>query len=589
MRSLRRALLALGAVGFVAGAVPLALALANEGGHQRTLIAVTGPLIGWAFIGTGIFAWLRQPENRFGALMTAVGFSACLAGLRVSTDPWVFIIGLLFITSQWALLYHMLLAFPGGTLHSRLERVMVAGMYFSAWVVHPVQVLFQDTALLGVPANPLLIEHNSDLSSTLSRSRYWFALVLLGALAVVLVRRWAEATRSERQALGPVLISGGAVMALLGIWYAALLAEVDQDVVQALEDSRYVVMCTVPFAFLAGLLRSRVAGASAVSEVVARLGDPSVRSGGGIGHALAEALDGTSLELVYHCADGRYVDEAGRRVTLPPEGSDRAFAPLETGDEPNVMLTYDPAREDERELVHAVVAAATLSLENERLAADLRAKVEEVSASRARIVESGDAARRRLERDLHDGAQQRLVSLALNLRMLGSRIDGDQEAGRQLDAARRELDQALEELRELARGLHPSMLSERGLTAALEGLAQRAPLPVELEAMPGERLPDRVESASYFVVAEALTNIAKYARATKASVHVSRANGELLVEVSDDGVGGADPAGGSGLRGLLDRVSALGGTFEVDSRPGDGTTVRAAIPCEKGGTGAPAA
>ena len=244
------------------------------------------------------------------------------------------------------------------------------------------------------------------------------------------------------------------------------------------------------------------------------------------------------------------------------------------------MLSYDPAREDERELVHAVVAAATLSLENERLAADLRAKVEEVSASRARIVESGDAARRRLERDLHDGAQQRLVSLALNLRMLGSRIDGDPEAGRQLDAARRELDQALDELRELARGLHPSVLSERGLGAALQGLAQRAPVPVELEAMPGERLPDRVESASYFVVAEALTNVAKYAQGTKASVHVSRANGEVLVEVSDDGVGGADPAGGSGLRGLLDRVSALGGTFEVDSRPGEGTTVRAAIPCD---------
>jgi len=226
------------------------------------------------------------------------------------------------------------------------------------------------------------------------------------------------------------------------------------------------------------------------------------------------------------------------------------------------------------------VAAATLSLENERLAADLRAKVEEVSASRARIVESGDVARRRLERDLHDGAQQRLVSLALTLRVLGARLDGDPEARRQLDAARRELDQALDELRELARGLHPSLLSDRGLGAALEGLAQRAPLPVELGPIPGERLPDRVESASYFVVSEALTNVAKYARATRASVHVSRANGQVMVEVSDDGVGGADPAGGSGLRGLLDRVSALGGTFEVDSRPGDGTTIRAEIPLE---------
>jgi signal transduction histidine kinase len=579
MRSLRRAMVALGAVGFVAGAVPLALALSSEGGHQRELIAVTGPLIGWAFIGTGIFAWLRQPENRFGALMTAVGFSACFAGLRVSTEPWVFIIGLLFITSQWALLYHMLLAFPGGALRSRVERVLVAVTYFSALVVHPVQVLFQDTTLLGVPENPLLIEGNTDLAVTLSRSRYWLAVVLIGALAVILARRWAAASASERRALGPVFLSGGLVMLLLGVWYAALLAYVDEDVVQALEDARYVVLCTVPFAFLAGLLRSRVAGASAVSEVVARLGDPRMRRGG-IGPALSDALEGTSLELAFLAPDGRYVDPDDRPVAIPPVEPTRAVAPLESGNKPAVLLTYDSSRQDEHELVHAVVAAATLSLENERLASDLQAKVEEVSASRVRIVESGDAARRRLERDLHDGAQQRLVSLALSLRMIGSRLDGDPETVRQLDAARSELDQALDELRELARGIHPSVLSDRGLAAALQGLAQRAPLPVELET-PAERLPDGVESASYFVVAEALTNVVRYAHASQAKVNVTRADGEVLVEISDDGVGGADPARGSGLRGLSDRVSAVGGTLEVESRPGAGTTVRAVIPCEQ--------
>jgi signal transduction histidine kinase len=311
---------------------------------------------------------------------------------------------------------------------------------------------------------------------------------------------------------------------------------------------------------------------------VARLGDPSIRRGG-ICHALADALDGTSLELVYLASDGGYVDAAGQRIAIPPRGSDRAVTPLEAGDKPEVVLTYDSSRDDEHELVHAVVAAATLTLENERLAADLQAKVEEVSASRARIVESGDAARRRLERDLHDGAQQRLVALALNLRVISSRADGDSELSRQLDAARLELNQALEELRELARGIHPSVLSDRGLRAALKGLADRAPLPVEVEATPSKRLPDRVESASYFVVAEALTNVARYARASRAGISVTRADGQVLVEVSDDGVGGADPATGSGLRGLLDRVSALGGTLEVDSQPGKGTIVRAVIPC----------
>jgi signal transduction histidine kinase len=578
MTSLRRALLALGAVGVVAGAVPLALALANEEGHQRELIAVCGPLIGWAFIGTGIFAWLRRPENRFGALMTAIGFSACIAALRVSTESWVFIFGLLFITSQWALLYHMLLAFPGGTLRSGLERLLVAGSYFSALVAHPVQVLFQDTTRLGHPENPLLIQGHSDLSATLSRSRFWFGLVLLAALAVILARRWTSARGTQRQALAPVLISGGLVMVLLGVWYAAMLASLDEGLVQGLEDARYVVLATLPFAFLAGLLRSRVAGATAVSEVVARLGDARLRSH--MCQALADALDGTSLELAYVQPDGGYVDSAQRPVELPLDGSDRVVTPLHQGGERVAVIIHDPSLEGQRELVGAVATAAELALENERLGTELRAKIEELSASRTRIVETSDAARRRLERDLHDGAQQRLVSLALSLRILRSRVDGDPVAVRELEAARGELDQALDELRELARGLHPSVLSDRGLDAALDGLAHRAPLPVEVDGTPVERLPDRVESAAYFVVAEALTNVAKYAQATHATVHVSRDDGQVLVEVSDDGVGGADPATGSGLRGLLDRVSALGGRLEVDSRPGRGTTVRAEIPCE---------
>jgi signal transduction histidine kinase len=245
-------------------------------------------------------------------------------------------------------------------------------------------------------------------------------------------------------------------------------------------------------------------------------------------------------------------------------------------------IVHDPALPDDAEQIRAAraVAALALALENQRLEAELRAKVAELSASRARIVESGHAARRHLERDLHDGAQQRLVSLALSLRILRSRIESDPDAVRALDAARSELDQALGELRELARGIHPSVLTERGLDAALDGLARRAPLPVELAETPTERLPDRVESAAYFVVAEALTNVAKYAHATHAKVNVSRRGRQVLIEVSDDGVGGADPATGSGLRGLRDRVSAVDGRLEVDSRPEHGTTIRATIPCE---------
>jgi signal transduction histidine kinase len=576
---LSRPLIALAALGFIAGLVPLVLALATEEGHQRELIAVTGPVIGWAFIGTGIYSWFRQPDNRLGALMTAVGFSACLAGLRVSTEPWVFIIGLLFITSQWALLFHLLLAFPRGVVETGFERLLVAAMYLSSVVVHPVMVLFQDTSRQGFPENPLLIGDGADLTDV-TRARFWFTLALIIALVVILGQRWSRGRRAQRHALAPLFVSGGLVMVLLGAWYAGLLAGVAQDVIDGLEDARYVVLATVPFAFMAGLIRTRVAEATAVSQIVARLGDPGARRQG-VCHALFEALQGTGLEFAYRDRErGIYVDGAGSPVEVPPKDPDRAVLPLAAGGDREPVLIYDATREAERDLVQAVAAAVTLSLENERLAKDLRAKVDELSASRARIVESGDEARRRLERDLHDGAQQRLVSLALSLRILGTRLDGDPEAVEELEAARRELDHALDELRELARGIHPSVLSDRGLDAAVEALAHRAPLPVELDLGPGGRLPGRVESASYFVVAEALTNVVKYARATHASVNLSRQNGHVLVEVSDDGVGGADPSNGSGLAGLVDRVSALGGRLQVDSRPGGGTTVRAEIPCE---------
>ena len=208
----------------------------------------------------------------------------------------------------------------------------------------------------------------------------------------------------------------------------------------------------------------------------------------------------------------------------------------------------------------------------------LEARLDELRASRARLVQAGDAERRRLERDLHDGAQSRLVALSLLLRAARKRADGDAELAGLLDQAQDELQTSLAELRELARGIHPAVLSRHGLAPALDGLAARAPVPVTLEAGDAERLPAPVESAAYFVVAEALVNVAKYAGATQASVRVARAGDRLTVDVADDGVGGADAERGSGLRGLADRVAALDGTLTVDSPVGGGTRLRAELP-----------
>jgi signal transduction histidine kinase len=216
-----------------------------------------------------------------------------------------------------------------------------------------------------------------------------------------------------------------------------------------------------------------------------------------------------------------------------------------------------------------------------RLDADLRARVEELRASRARLVEASDTERRRLERNLHDGAQARLVGLAMLLGLARRRVDTDPvETGILIDRALAELKASLAELRELARGIHPAVLTERGLEPALHAIAARAPVPVTLETDGEQRLPANVEVAAYFVVAEALANVAKYAQATAATVAVRRTNGRVTVDITDDGIGGADAAQGSGLRGLGDRVAALDGTLSLDSPPGRGTRLHVELPCD---------
>jgi PAS domain S-box-containing protein len=250
-----------------------------------------------------------------------------------------------------------------------------------------------------------------------------------------------------------------------------------------------------------------------------------------------------------------------------------------------VSIAAAPVRDGTGRIVSNMVAYTDITerkaqeAEVHRLNDELHARLEELAASRARIVTAGDIERRRLERNLHDGAQQRLVALALTVRLAVDRLDADPAAARGLLAgAADELALALDELRELARGLHPAVLTDHGLRAAVEMLAGRAPIPVEIEDLPDGRLPEGVEAAAYYLIAEALTNVAKYASASAVRVRVTARDDGIAVEVADDGVGGADPAGGSGLRGLADRVESLGGTLDVDSPAGGGTRLRAEIP-----------
>ncbi len=254
-----------------------------------------------------------------------------------------------------------------------------------------------------------------------------------------------------------------------------------------------------------------------------------------------------------------------------------------------VSIAAAPVRDGSGRVVSNMVAYTDITDRKEqaaevhRLNAELHTRLEELAASRARIVTAGDVERRRLERNLHDGAQQRLVALSLSLRLAQAKIDSDPAGARAtLAGAGDELVLALAELRELARGLHPAVLSDRGLRAAVEMLAGRSPVPVEIVDIPDERLPEPVEAGAYYLIAEALTNVAKYADASAVRVRVVASDGSVVVEVSDDGAGGADPGAGSGLRGLADRVEALGGSLEVVSPAGAGTSLRAEIPADPG-------
>jgi signal transduction histidine kinase len=342
-----------------------------------------------------------------------------------------------------------------------------------------------------------------------------------------------------------------------------------------------VAMCllALPLAILA-LAALGAAGRVLRSLARALLLAPPAPEGAPVREMLAESLGDRSLSIAYWLPDREiFVDEAGRTVTLPESGSHRAWTAVEREGRRVAAIVHDAELDTSPELVNAAAAAAALALDNERLKANLRARVEELRVSRARIVEAADEARRRLERDLHDGAQQHLVSLALDLRML-KRHMRDAEGEDLLDQVSGRLAAALAELRELARGIHPAVLTERGLAPAIESLALRAPLPVEVRVDVGkERLAPPIEAAAYFVVSEALTNVVRYAQAGRVEVEISREADEVVVDVRDDGVGGADMRSGSGLRGLADRLAALDGELRISSPAGRGTRVVGRIPC----------
>jgi signal transduction histidine kinase len=582
MTGLRRALGLVAIEGIVVGLVALAIMLSSEHVENPGATAALGLFLGWSFIGAGLIAWWRRPDNRFGVLMTAVGFAFFLGSLTAADGSWLFTIGVLLSSVYLAVFVHMLLAYPDGRVDSpRLRKVLGIGYVLA--VVGPLPTLmFADLAEEGCddcPPSAISLGENDVLFRLFDVLTSVVAVVLVGYVLYVLVQRWQAATQPQRRAMAPVMWSGILLLVVL----AGQLTTMAVSGPDALENGTAllggVFFALTPYGFLFGLLRSRVVQGGAVSELLRKMGDAP--DGTGLRELLSKALGDRSLQVVYWLEDsGRWVDASGRPAELPAEDDPaRAWTAVEREGRRVGAIVHDRTLCDDAELMQSVAVAAGFSIENERLQAQLRARVEELRRSRARIVEAGTAERRRLERNLHDGAQQRLVALSLTLRLAQGKLRKDPDgAEKLLGGAQEELGRALEELRELARGIHPAVLSDRGLKAALEALAGRSPVPVELDGTPPERLPPSVEAAAYFVVAEALTNVVKYANASQARISVSRSNGHAIVEVADDGVGGADPGRGSGLSGLADRISALDGRLELRSPEGAGTLLRAEIP-----------
>jgi signal transduction histidine kinase len=541
----------------------------------------------FAAITIGVVVWERRPENRTGILLTALPFAFLLSDLNI-----VFPSSALAETVGWGtswlaapLLAHVILAYPSGRLTSRLDRAVLAIGYCFAAAYGLVFMLFYDPRapqyqwLWECPQCALPYTHVAWLDLTeaeraLNRTIFVLAMLFL----VLLGRKLVRASPMGRRVVWPLVFVG----CFLAVQFGVQMVLYGEPVNSWTHPTWFWIVAiaplSIPVALAAGLLWGRTAR-SAVADLVVEL---ERTPPGSVRDALARTLGDPSLEVALWLPErSSYVDGAGQPFELPTPDSGRAVTVLGPAEAPVAALVHDPVLLERPALLEAAGAAARLALENERLQAALRLQLEEVRASRARIVQAGDDERRRLERNLHDGAQQRLLGLGLALQLaratLGPAADGTATL---LAEAEEELRAALDELRELARGIHPAILTDQGLDAALRSLAERSQVPVTIIGVPEKRLGDTVEAAAYFLVSESLANVAKYADASIVRISITQRNGHAIVDVEDDGAGGADPSRGSGLRGLSDRVQALGGTLGVESPPGEGTWIHAEIPCE---------
>jgi signal transduction histidine kinase len=577
-----------GAVVVIAGGIVLGLVgydFLTHGDHAPWWQAVPNVAIGWTFLGAGLIAWWRRPATLIGPLLLLVGLALLLRKLQYTDNSGLFTVGFALAGLYAAAFTHIVFAYPSGHVRDRVERWFVVGTYALALLL-PVAVLLAfdsrrsclfdcSRANRARPESVIAATSDGTVYGVVHRAQQIGGYGVVGALFIALIlRRLYLSSPRTRRRLGLLLVVG--LLAGLRAVTDTVYSFVPRSDVEglALFSIEEAVQFVLPVVLLVVLLRERLARAS-VADLVS---DLAVTPPTEVAAPVARALGDPTLDVAFWMPARRgYVDAQGQPYEVPQPDARRAVTPITHEGEPVAVLVHDPALLQEPKLLESVCTAAELSLENARLHAELQAQLLKVRESRTRIVAAADTERARIERDLHDGAQQRLVALALDLRMaeLGN---ADADTKTLLRSAVDSLQLAVDELRELAHGVYPALLTQSGLRAALDDLAGRTRGPVVVVDAPAERLAPEIEATAYFVACEGLANAVKHAGARLVEITAALEGQRLVVTILDDGAGEADPRG-EGLRGLADRVEARGGRFWIDSPAGRGTRLTAEIPC----------
>jgi signal transduction histidine kinase len=523
------------------------------------LVRVVDYAPGLCFVAAGLIAWWRWPGNMVGKLAVAAGTVWYAGLLQHLGNPVLFVVGYLLAYLPAVVVLHTVLIYPDGTLQGRIERWGLAAVYLIHLILHGLRYLDEgDTRVIGMP------ESNTAWADVISG----YSLVPTALVVVWFTRRWRAASPPMRRMHAPVWLSVLTMTGLFGAAELSSLLELPIAVQLVFVLGHGLGLIWLPFAFLSGLLRVRLARQRIADFVVALEDSPDPAR---LRDLLSDTLGDPSLVLGFRAEpSGGYVDAVGRPVVIPETGH-RAVTYVEGPEDRLAVLVHDPALTRQQALVSATVAAARLTLDNARLQA----------VSRTRGAEAALSERRALERDLHDGLQPRLLRLSWLAEQTGATVSTSDAARPLLRQLAREAKETYATLRDLAHGIHPAILTERGLAAAVEEHATRSTVPMLVD-LPARRWPPVVEATAFFVILEAATNVAKHAGADRITVVGRERAGRLRIEISDNGAGGADGADdrhGSGLRGMRERSAAAGGTLEVFSPAGQGTRVVLDLPC----------